>query len=190
MVVGRQNMKRAKIGSYLSAIGGILITLFSAEIFFIYNPRSISINYHPDVPRWQAILGNSLANSIDIYSLLFGILIVIGAVSSFSKDRQFAGGLVSVIFSGLSACLGLIIWLPPFRLTGVLGVDERWPLFSLGVALGVAGGAITIAASKHAAKMSLTTNPMKDKKALLSEQKKLFPPFFSLSKQVIALLHH
>lgn len=140
----------ANIGLWLSAIGGILITYVSAKISYIHFFTLISVDFTSDVPPWYPSFMNDMVNSIGYYGLLLGILATAGAIFSILKGHAFVGGLVSLIFSGLSAIVGVLLWFPPFYVARAIlvgGVEAYEPLFFSGVILGVAGGGVTIATS-------------------------------------------
>lgn len=151
--------ERIKIGALLSAVGGILIFLISIDV--ARSELGWLIIYAADAP-WYAML----LQGIGFFTLFFGILVTVGGAISFKKHRAFVGGMLSLAFSGLSAITGILFWLSPFynattisivgatslflyHIFSAIGVEAYAHLFFLGVILGVAGGGVTIAATKR-----------------------------------------
>ncbi len=153
------NLARMRVGSLLSAIGGMLVTLVSVNAA---NTRPLFLSYPAGYPV-------ELERNIGLNCTVLGIITITGAIFSLSKDYARSGGLVCLVSSGISAVLGEFLYFYPFYIARNLrgNVEALAPFFFLGVVLGMVGGAMIVMASKNTAKMTLTADSDKDEKTLL-----------------------
>jgi len=151
----------AMVGSLLSAIGGVLLTLVSAELYY-YSDRGWIVDFGSSVPSsYQQAVNSLLMGAAGYYGLLCGIPVTAGAVISLHRRSRFIGGLISLVSSGLGALLGALVWSPaafgillgrPFPIAEMIKAEPYALPFFLGVTISIIGGLVTIVASKHSDK--------------------------------------
>ena len=136
-------MEKAKIGSWLTVIGGVLITIVSARVASAHS--GYVIYDFVDMPAQYQYLINQLVNSIGYFLLLSSILVTAGAILSFRKNTLL-GGLISLTVGGMSACGGILLWFIPYPPAALyLNVEQAYaPFFFLGSIICITGGAIIL----------------------------------------------
>ncbi len=145
-------MEKVEAGSWLTVIGGVLLTVVSARVaykhfnkYVFYDFADLSLQYH--------YLINLLANQIGYFLLFSSLLVMAGALLSFRTNVSPHIGLLSLAGCGLSACGGILFWFVPYPPAAVcLNVEDYAPLFFLGVILSLVGGVVLAATFKPFAK--------------------------------------
>jgi len=133
-------MEKVKAGSWLTVIGGALITIVSARVayehigtYVFYDFVGRSLQYH--------YLINLLANRIGYFLLFSSLLVMAGALLSFRTQASPRIGLISLAGCGLSVCGGALLWVVPSPpAAACLTVEGYAPFFFLGVVLSFVGG--------------------------------------------------
>ncbi len=150
-------MEKAKTGSWLTVIGGVLITIVSARVAYEHSGYVI-YDYFIDMPAKYSILINQLVNDIGYFLLLCGIMVLVGASLSFRKDVPLLSGLISLTAGGMSACGGIQLWFIPYPpAAAYLNVEEYAPFFFMGVIISIVGGVVMSATLKPLAKDHIKT---------------------------------
>ncbi len=145
-------MEEAKAGSWLTVIGGTLITIVSARVAYEHIGTYVFYDF-ADKPLQYHYLINLLANRIGYFLLFSSLLVMTGALLSFRTNASPHIGLISLAGCSLSGCGGVLLWFVPYHPAAVcLNVEDYAPFFFLGVILSLVGGVVLSATFKPFAK--------------------------------------
>jgi hypothetical protein len=141
-------MEKVKAGSWLTVIGGALITIVSARVAYEHIGTYVFYDF-ADKPLQYHYLINLLANHIGYFLLFSSLLVMAGALLSFRANASPHISLLSLAGCGLSTCGGALLWVVPHPPAAVyLNVEDYAPFFFLGVILSFVGGVVLAATFK------------------------------------------
>ena len=121
-----REIKKATAGFVVSLIAGILILINGVALIWLYTAIKTFTGFMPQMPMTGAAQAmGSFWAMMGVISLIFGIIVLIGAFLIYMPGKEVIGGILVLIFSILSIFVG--------------------GGFLIGLILGIIGGALGLA---------------------------------------------